>query len=66
MLKGILSSEADCVVIVTGPVGVKEIERPIRKLEFEGKFWQKNPRSPTPTTTEDAESNEPRSQAGAL
>ncbi|MTD93390.1 hypothetical protein GIW81_03450 [Hyphomicrobium sp. xq] len=35
LLKGILSSEADFEVIVTGPVGVKEIERLVRKLEFD-------------------------------
>lgn len=35
LLKGILSSEADFEVVVTGPVGVKEIERLIRKLEID-------------------------------
>lgn len=35
LLKGILSSEADFEVLVSGPVGVKEIERLIRKLEFD-------------------------------
>jgi hypothetical protein len=35
LLKGILSPDADFEVMVTGPVGVKEIERLIRKLEFD-------------------------------
>jgi hypothetical protein len=35
LLKGILSSDADFEVLVSGPVGVKEIERLIRKLEFD-------------------------------
>lgn len=35
LMKGILSSEADFEVLVSGPVGVKEIDRLIQKLELD-------------------------------
>lgn len=35
LLSGILSTDADFEVLVSGPVGVKEIDRLIQKLELD-------------------------------
>jgi hypothetical protein len=46
LMKGILSSEADFEVLVSGPVGVKEIDRLIQKLELDKEILAEKSKKP--------------------
>jgi hypothetical protein len=46
LLKGILSTEADFEVLVSGPVGVKEIDRLIQKLELDKEILAEKSKKP--------------------
>ena len=46
---GLLSKDASFRLIVSGQVGVKEIERPIRKLELDKKSWPSRRATRPPT-----------------